>query len=487
MAYTSRRNNGPVLRSGSPAAGRSSFASVTSAASSNTFFQNRSVASTPMMMTSSSSSSVRFNLFDNNRRSISPSRSISSVPVSKQLETPKRTCMCSPTSHPGSFRCSLHKKQTNTNSNSQTASYPSSRLNARRSAMTNSLVRIGTVEGGDLVKRALAALIRPSSHQQRRRGSFQARPSRLSVSYYGKTGWNMNEGIIYGLDYWRQNLREVTARLWRVLSMSLGVIQEARQSNVHTSSTYAYPLNIRYEKNKILRRYGAEDKFSRRHVTGKTCFLSSEISLNVVVLVDETKDENEEESIPTLTSKKTSRGPRCDQQKYSFWYKILDVYNAEAKKRGFVERTKNMLTGKWTPMNASVQKFNQLVSETLAHNKHKWNNPELTNARMNRFRVTDKEPEHFGDDVLPRPPGLQRIAKSQRSGSSSTASYGSSPMMYQEFMEEQYELDRKAKNASDRARERRAKEVNPCSKDCGGDASATNRHTRDGSGLRRYH
>ncbi|GKB77362.1 hypothetical protein Tco_0944257 [Tanacetum coccineum] len=138
-----------------------------------------------------------------------------------------------------------------------------------------------------------------------------------------------------------------------------------------------------------------------------------------------------------------------------------------------------MLTGKWTPMNASVQKFNQLVSETLAHSgendedwitrveilykthvgtefkhksawlflkgKHKWTNPESTNARRNRFRVTDEEPEHFGDDALPRPPGLQRIAKSQRSGSNSTASSGSNPMMYQEFMKEQYELDRKAK------------------------------------------
>ncbi|GJV04403.1 hypothetical protein Tco_1337972 [Tanacetum coccineum] len=104
-----------------------------------------------------------------------------------------------------------------------------------------------------------------------------------------------------------------------------------------------------------------------------------------------------------------------------------------------------MLTGKWTPMNASVQKFNQLVSEMLAHSeendedwitrveilykthvgtefkhksawlflkgKHKWTNPESTNARRNRFRVTDEEPEHFGDDALPRPPGLQQIAK----------------------------------------------------------------------------
>lgn len=90
----------------------------------------------------------------------------------------KQTCMCSPTTHPGSFRCSLHK---NVNSHHHsTAPYPSNRLNARRSAMTNSLVRIGTVEG-DLVKRALAALIRPSSHQQRRRVGFQPRRSRLSV------------------------------------------------------------------------------------------------------------------------------------------------------------------------------------------------------------------------------------------------------------------------------------------------------------------
>nr|GEY00604.1 hypothetical protein [Tanacetum cinerariifolium] len=53
--------------------------------------------------------------------------------------------------------------------------------------------------------------------------------------------------------------------------------------------------------------------------------------------------------------------------------------------------------------------------------------------------------EHFGDDALPRPPELQRLAKSQRSGSNSTASSGSNPIAYQEFMAEQYKLDRKAK------------------------------------------
>lgn len=96
---------------------------------------------------------------------------------------PRKTCMCSPTTHPGSFRCSLHKGSSSASRRAaghHAASSPSNRLNARRSAMTNSLVRIGTVEG-EWVKRALTALIRPSSHQQRRRSSFHPQPSRLSV------------------------------------------------------------------------------------------------------------------------------------------------------------------------------------------------------------------------------------------------------------------------------------------------------------------
>ncbi|KAL3633104.1 hypothetical protein CASFOL_026088 [Castilleja foliolosa] len=93
----------------------------------------------------------------------------------------KKACMCSPTTHPGSFRCSLHKNSAVPGYSNQTTAYSSShQLNMRRSAMTNSLVRIGTVEG-DLMRRALAALIRPSSHSLRRRFDFQPRPSRLSV------------------------------------------------------------------------------------------------------------------------------------------------------------------------------------------------------------------------------------------------------------------------------------------------------------------
>ncbi|GKC04293.1 hypothetical protein Tco_0995903 [Tanacetum coccineum] len=135
-----------------------------------------------------------------------------------------------------------------------------------------------------------------------------------------------------------------------------------------------------------------------------------------------------------------------------------------------------MLTGKWTPMNRDVQKFNSLVLETnvmsgendddwmtkvellykthtssdfkhksawlFLKDKHMWKNPESTLARRNRLRVTNEKPEHFGEDALPRPPGAQRTAKSQRS-SNSTASSGSTPTMFQEMMQLQYELDRK--------------------------------------------
>uniref|UniRef100_A0A0E0GNR7 Uncharacterized protein n=1 Tax=Oryza nivara TaxID=4536 RepID=A0A0E0GNR7_ORYNI len=51
----------------------------------------------------------------------------------------------------------------------------------RRSAMANSLGRIVAVEGGDHVCRVVAALIRPSSHHQRRRAAFLPRPSHLSA------------------------------------------------------------------------------------------------------------------------------------------------------------------------------------------------------------------------------------------------------------------------------------------------------------------
>ncbi|KAF5726257.1 putative protein TPRXL [Tripterygium wilfordii] len=194
---SSRRSSGPVLRSLSPSgkfhssnpsysisSSSSGFASSTSSSfssSSSTFFTHRhqrSASPTRVNLYTSApvSTSFRFSI----DRSTSPGRSVA---VSKQhnpVSLPKKRCTCSPTTHRGSFRCNLHKKVDSNHGNSSSVSYPSNQLNMLRSAMTNSLVRIGGVEG-ELVRRALTALIRPSSHQQRRRAAFQPRQSRLSV------------------------------------------------------------------------------------------------------------------------------------------------------------------------------------------------------------------------------------------------------------------------------------------------------------------
>ncbi|CAN6233063.1 unnamed protein product [Urochloa humidicola] len=111
----------------------------------------------------------------------------------------RRTCMCSPTNHPGSFRCSLHKERKAPHGHKPTSppSPPSpgssssgpttSRLGAAAGRrMGSALVRIGAVEGGEWARRALAATARPSpaaqqSQHRRRVGGFRPRPSRLSA------------------------------------------------------------------------------------------------------------------------------------------------------------------------------------------------------------------------------------------------------------------------------------------------------------------
>ncbi|CAL0325669.1 unnamed protein product [Lupinus luteus] len=164
MATTSRKSKTSTYSSAF-ASSSSSFKSPT-----NSSFLNRPTSPTRVSLHSPGlfSPPLRFSL----NRSSSQTRSISVSPHTVGSTTVKRqqnrTCMCSPTTHPGSFRCSLHK---NCGSHSA-ARYSPNRLNARRSAMTNSLVRIRGVEGGDIVRKALAALIRPSSHQQKRRGTI---------------------------------------------------------------------------------------------------------------------------------------------------------------------------------------------------------------------------------------------------------------------------------------------------------------------------
>lgn len=219
------RSSGPVLRSLSPSgrlyspsshssltSSSSAFASSTSSSFSSptsTFFSHQdhdhhlhrpnSPTRVNLFTSAPLSSSVRFSI---DHRSISPNRSFTVSKHSGPISYSKKTCMCSPTNHPGSFRCSLHRNNASGGSH-HTGSYPSNRLNMRRSAMTNSLVRIGSVEG-EWVKRALTALIRPSSHQQKRRAGFQSRPSRLSVMskaedrwFLCNTGWLIFRSSLY--------------------------------------------------------------------------------------------------------------------------------------------------------------------------------------------------------------------------------------------------------------------------------------------------
>lgn len=170
-----QRSNAPLGRFCSSSSHFSTFSAVpepkrfmTRSTSPSRVNLHRSLSPTP---------SVRFSASRSRSIAVSPrqQRQKNSAVPSNQ----KKTCMCSPTNHPGSFRCSLHKNASYRSYQSSSYNRSSHQLHVRRSAMTNSLVRIGTVEG-DLVRRALAALIRPSSHNLRRRGDFKPRPSRLS-------------------------------------------------------------------------------------------------------------------------------------------------------------------------------------------------------------------------------------------------------------------------------------------------------------------
>ncbi|GJN22484.1 hypothetical protein PR202_gb10049 [Eleusine coracana subsp. coracana] len=140
----------------------------------------------------------------NASRPAGPSVSVSSSSSASGGVRSRRSCMCSPTNHPGSFRCSLHKERKSPPSppspGSSGSAPTSSRLGAAASRrMGSALVRIGAVEGGEWARRALAATVRPSpaaqqSQHRRRVGGFRPRPSRLSaVSMAGDRAGDNNE------------------------------------------------------------------------------------------------------------------------------------------------------------------------------------------------------------------------------------------------------------------------------------------------------
>ncbi|KAH7866894.1 hypothetical protein Vadar_026401 [Vaccinium darrowii] len=92
----------------------------------------------------------------------------SSLPKSPPPPPPSsssnRTCLCSPTTHPGSFRCSLHR---------------SSRvLSSKSTARVNRLDP--NQSKGFLLHKFLMQIIIPSSHDQKRK-KFRPRPTRFAA------------------------------------------------------------------------------------------------------------------------------------------------------------------------------------------------------------------------------------------------------------------------------------------------------------------
>jgi len=174
LTFSLQRSHSPTRNFSSPSSSSASDFAVhrTLSPTPASFSGGFSYSSTPSAM---ASSSIHF-VLDISASQVQPAArpiSLNGGATMNHIPPPRKTCMCSLTIHPGSFRCSLHR-----NTNNSPSSTTHSQLNARRSAVTNSLVRIEGVEG-EWVRRALAALMRPSSHHMRRRTSFQPRPSRL--------------------------------------------------------------------------------------------------------------------------------------------------------------------------------------------------------------------------------------------------------------------------------------------------------------------
>ncbi|KAM3244767.1 hypothetical protein ACQJBY_056226 [Aegilops geniculata] len=125
-----------------------------------------------------SASPTRVKLANGSSATRSPGKSVSvSSPSSSTggaAARSRRSCMCSSTNHPGSFRCSLHRErnQAAPAGSSKPASPPSVRsLGSKR------------MDSAQCARRGLAPSPAAQQSQQHRRraGGFRPRPSRLSA------------------------------------------------------------------------------------------------------------------------------------------------------------------------------------------------------------------------------------------------------------------------------------------------------------------
>ncbi|KAL2242730.1 uncharacterized protein LOC105158524 [Sesamum indicum] len=84
--------------------------------------------------------------------------------------SPGRACLCSPTSHPGSFRCSLHRSPTQ----KEPAAEKNRVLELEASSTSSRMSKMG------IVKAFVMKLIKPSTNDNLpRRRNFQPKPTRF--------------------------------------------------------------------------------------------------------------------------------------------------------------------------------------------------------------------------------------------------------------------------------------------------------------------
>ncbi|XP_018469460.2 uncharacterized protein LOC108841178 [Raphanus sativus] len=99
----------------------------------------------------------------------------------------KRKCSCSPTTHPGSFRCGFHRRLENerieTLASLNKSKSGSGALYLRKLALVNSLARIGSVEAERFRRYLTESMVKPSFLLIRRRFEFRPRLSRFCVMH----------------------------------------------------------------------------------------------------------------------------------------------------------------------------------------------------------------------------------------------------------------------------------------------------------------
>ncbi|KAI6682347.1 hypothetical protein NL676_036228 [Syzygium grande] len=90
--------------------------------------------------------------------------------ASRTEASSSRTCLCSPTNHPGSFRCNLHKNP---------ARATDRRVACRAPPPGHRGLGMMTRDEG--IKALLLQIINPSRHDLKRKRSFKPKPSRFCL------------------------------------------------------------------------------------------------------------------------------------------------------------------------------------------------------------------------------------------------------------------------------------------------------------------